>query len=198
MQDKIAHLILMRAQDRLQAAIDSLLRQFYPGQRPANIVDIKRVNDPPARAQQRPGLEKQLRIVKTAAQRRRQPGVEDQIVLFRFAGQLQRHCAVLHAEPARADGQHRVAFAGIAFGQDVKTTADHRVFQPLLPVVDLNAEASAKRHAGEIPVPATVAYLQLLRGNAPRQIQQRVGVITRHNDQLTLVILPVQIGIDQA
>ena len=72
MQRKVAHLLLMGAKDRLQAAIDALLSDLNPGQRPADFVNIQRVDHPPARAQQRTGVKSQLRADQRPAELSRQ------------------------------------------------------------------------------------------------------------------------------
>ena len=47
-QHKIPGLLLVGAKDRLQAAINPLSGDFHPGQRPAHVVNIERVNHSPA------------------------------------------------------------------------------------------------------------------------------------------------------
>ena len=55
-----------------QAAIDALLGDLHPGQRPADFVNIQRVDHPPARTQQRTGVKSQLRADQRPAELSRQ------------------------------------------------------------------------------------------------------------------------------
>lgn len=114
-----------------------------------------------------------------------------------LTAQMQRHIAVFHAEPARPNIQNRVAFACITLREHVEASGNGGFLQPLLPVVDPYAHAPTQRHAGERPVPAPIANVQLFSRNLPRQVKQRIGVIPRHHYQLALIVLPVKIGIDQ-
>ena len=88
MQDKIPHLLLMGAQNSLQAAINALLRHFDARQRPADFIDIQRIDDPPARTQQRAGVKIEHRRGKRPAQLRGQSGIKNQIAELGLAGQL--------------------------------------------------------------------------------------------------------------
>ena len=97
MQRKVAHLLLMGAEDRLQAAIDALLGHFHPSQRPANFINIQRIDHSSARTQQRPGMKRQLRADQRPAELRRQRRVEDHLPQLGLAGEPQRHVAVIHA-----------------------------------------------------------------------------------------------------
>ena len=97
MQGKIAHFLFMGAQYRLQAAIHPLLGHFHPRQRQTDLIDVQRVNHPPARAQQRAGMESQLWRHQRAAEFCGQHGIKNHIVELGFAGQAERHVAVIHA-----------------------------------------------------------------------------------------------------
>ena len=117
--------------------------------------------------------------------------------MLRFTAQMQGHVAVFHAEPAGPNVQYRVAFPRVTLGKHIQPSGQGGVIQPLLPVVGAKGYPPAQRHTREIPVPAPVADVQLLRGDLPRQVEQRIGIIPRHHHQLTLIVFPVQIGIDQ-
>lgn len=66
----------MGAQNSLQAAINALLRHFNARQRPADFIDIQRIDDPPARTQQRAGVKIEHRRGKRPAQLRGQSGIK--------------------------------------------------------------------------------------------------------------------------
>ena len=117
--------------------------------------------------------------------------------MLRLAAQVQGHVAVFHAEPARPNIQYRVAFTRIALRQDVQSSGQGGFLQPLLPVVGAKGHPPAQWHTREIPVPAPVADVELLRRDLPRQVEKRIGVVSRHHHQLSLIVFPVEIGIDQ-
>ena len=70
------------------AAINALLRHFDARQRPADFIDIQRIDDPPARTQQRAGVKIEHRRGKRPAQLRGQSGIKNQIAELGLAGQL--------------------------------------------------------------------------------------------------------------
>ncbi len=196
MQRKVAHLLLMGAEDRLQAAIDALLRDLYPGQRPANFVNVQRVDHPPARPQQRPGVKRQLRADQRPAELGRQRGVKDHLPQLGLAGESQRQVAVIHAQLARADIQHRVAFSGMPLGENIQATADDHLFRALLPVTHRQRHAAAQRIRLVAGAPAAVADGDPLRSDLPRQVQNRLYLTPRGDQQLAAIVLPLELSID--
>ncbi len=143
MQQHIALTRLAGARDGLQTPVNALFRHRHARERPADLFNIERINDSPARAQQRARQKMQRRREQRAAQHGGEAGVKRQRVLFRLAGDAQRHRALAQAQGARAEGHHRVALPGIPLRYHIHTSADARGIQPAAPVLHAKRGAAA-------------------------------------------------------
>jgi hypothetical protein len=83
-------------------------------------------------------------------------------------------------------------------GENVETTADLHLLGALLPVANRQGHAAAQRIPGILGAPAAIADGDTLRGDFPRQVEHRLHIAARRDQQLPAVFLPLQLGIDQS
>ncbi len=191
-QPELAEAWVVRLEYRLQAAVDALRGEPHPRQRPARLIYLQRGENAPAQAQQRAGLEPELRIEQRPAEIARQRGVKLHRRQLAFASKAQRQRAVCHAQRSGADTQHRVAFAAASLGQHVEAAGNLRLFQTLPPVVEREIKKAGERLLAHRPAIAPFNYADLPRVGLPRKRQQRLAVAGGVERQLALLLLPVE------
>ncbi|CNT74513.1 Uncharacterised protein [Salmonella enterica subsp. enterica serovar Bovismorbificans] len=72
-----------------------------------------------------------------------------------------------------------------------------RIIRPGLPVIDIKSQTSAQGESLIWPVPAAIADGKPLTRYRPGEIENRVRITSRHHDELSGVITPLQFRIHQ-
>ena len=81
-------------------------------------------------------------------------------------------------------------------GENIQATADDHLFGALLPVTHRQRHPPAQRIRLVTGAPAAVADGDPLRGDLPRQVQNRLYLTPRGDQQLAAIVLPLELSID--